>query len=87
MREFSFDRLASVVPQRTGMAAMSLLTRLQDFTPEEQAAAAAVVFLLLIRKYGAHAGNVLAVGENIIGRALETNPELRAVFGYIQNEV
>lgn len=87
MRDFSFERLASMSPGRAGQAAMAAITKVQDYSPEEQAAAAAVMFLLLTRKYEAHPGNVLNVGSNIISRALEQTPELRGVFAYIANEV
>ena len=82
------ERLVHVVARRAGRAAIAAISEIQSFHPAEQVAGVAIVLVHLLRKYKVeHVSEVLTVANNIINRAREHAPELKAAGIYIEREV
>jgi hypothetical protein len=88
MNDFSLDRLHSVDARKAGQAAMACFDRLQlTYTPEQQAAGVGVILLLLQSRYGFCLNDALKVANNLINRAGQDTPEIRAAKTYVDNEL
>ncbi|MFN4278328.1 MAG: hypothetical protein ACK4FJ_18700 [Ferrovibrio sp.] len=70
-----------------GIAAMSVIDRLQLHQPHVQMAAAAVVFLGLSEHWGIPAQDVFTAVKNMINDGEGKRPEYTAVREYIRHEL
>lgn len=87
MIPFNFDRLSSLPASSAGKAAMQAVTSVQFLSAEEQIAGLSLAFLVLIEKYGVHAGNAMQVVGNMLERNRTVNQYVRAVDRYVENEL
>lgn len=77
----------SMLPVRDGArAAMAVIDRLQDLTPEEQLAGLASAFLLAAEHYEVPAQDVFTWVNNIMHHAEGHRAEFDAVRAYMQGE-
>jgi hypothetical protein len=82
------DRLNNADQQRSAIASMEVIDRLQHHPADEQIVAAAAVFLMLAEHYGITAQDAFTVTKNVINDTdRKLIPEFRAVRQYIHEEL
>lgn len=82
------DALNNASAQRSAIAAMNVIDRLQHFEAGEQVIGAAATFLLLCEHYGVPAQDAFTVTKNAMNHADGRQiPEFRAVKMYVENEL
>lgn len=79
--------MALVDGRKVGPPALQVFRSLQGEEPSVQCVAAAIAFVLVCRRAGCHAGNAMAIANNLIEEMNVHHPEIRATRDYIANEV
>lgn len=70
----------------TANAAMAVIDRLQDFTPEVQMLAMTASFVLLAQRHKQRPSDLFVTADNVINGAEGKRPEFAAVAHYLENE-
>lgn len=81
------DVLGSIPSPQVANAAMTVIDRLQDFTPEAQMLGLAAAFQLLADHNKVSAPELFAFSDRIVNGVSGYRPEFRAVAMYMENEL
>jgi len=81
------DHMMLADPKPVGHASMTVIDRLQDYSPTSQVLASGMVFLLLCKRYGVLPQTVFDTTQNMWNGAAGKHPELRAVESYLGEEI
>ena len=81
------DSFNSVPIRNVTAASMTVLDRLQNFTPEVQVLASAAVFLTLCENLGTPAQEAFTTVKNVINGAEGKRSEFLALDAYVKGEI
>lgn len=80
------DRFTNISTAAAATGAMTIITGIQDFTPERQLAAICATFLLACERYKIEPQIAFTITQNIINGADKIRPEFAAAKMFMQRE-